>query len=249
MTRADSEVMPLSRRHRGRDPTDEGLFAPGNLPVLRTAVAELSWLFDRGYSQNAALALVGDRHSLRARQRLAVLRCAASDRDRDARRARRVEVAQLRGGAVVVDGFNCLITVEAALAGGLLLRGRDGVLRDLASVHGSYRLVAETEAAVEALGKILAAAAPAAVRVYLDRPVSNSGRLRALMRTKATQASWPWEVLLVDNPDREILGLGDPGWITATGDSHILDRCGPWLPLADATVAAAAPAAWLIDLG
>jgi hypothetical protein len=239
--------MPDARKHRGRDPADQALFAPAQLAVLRTAVAELSWLLGRGYSQNAAVTLVGDHHSLKARQRLAILRSAASDGDRDARQARRIAVAQVRGQSVAVDGLNCLITVEAALSGGLLLRGRDGVLRDLASVHGNYRLVAETEPAIAALGQVLAAAEPTAVHVFLDRPVSNSGRLRALMETMASGAGWPWQVSLVDNPDRAILARA--GWITASGDAPVLDRCGPWVPLADAAVAAVAPSAWLIELG
>ena len=92
----------------------------------------------------------------------------------------------------------------------------------------------------------LASAAPARVRIYLDRPVSNSGRLRELLRTVATSHGWPWDVLLADNPDKEILACA--GWLTASGDAAVLDRCGGWLPLTDLVIAAAAPAAWIVDL-
>ena len=234
-------------KHRGRAPGDEPLFAPAALEVLRVAVAELSWLLDRGYSQRAALTLVGDHHELRARQRLAVLRCACGEAERVSRQARRLTLGELRGREVAVDGFNCLITVEAALGGGLLLRGRDGVLRDLASVHGSYRGVAETEPAIRAMGAVLASAAPAVVRIFLDRPVSNSGRVRQLMEVVAAQAGWPWQVRLADNPDREV--LASTGWVAASSDGAILDRCGPWVALSEAIVAAHAPAAWIVDLG
>lgn len=136
--------MPDVRRHRGPHPADPELFASPVVPTLRQATAELSWLFQRGYGQTAALKLVGDHFGLRERQRVAVLRCACGDDALQVRAGRRRKTTQLRGQALLVDGFNCLITCEAALSGGLVLRGRDRCLRDLASIHGSYRHVQET---------------------------------------------------------------------------------------------------------
>jgi uncharacterized protein YyaL (SSP411 family) len=54
--------MPDRRRHRGPHPKDPELFAPRHWPTLRRAVADLSWLLGRGYSEKAALKLVGDRY-------------------------------------------------------------------------------------------------------------------------------------------------------------------------------------------
>ncbi len=68
------------------------------------------------------------------------------------------------------------------MSGGLVLVGRDGACCDLASVHGSHRRVAETRAAVEAVAEHLARVEVRDVLRYLDRPVSNSGRLSALIR-------------------------------------------------------------------
>ena len=48
-----------------------------------------------------------------------------------------------------MDGYNVLLTVEAALSGGLLLLGRDGALRDLAAMSRHYRRVHVTRQAVE----------------------------------------------------------------------------------------------------
>jgi hypothetical protein len=39
--------MPDLRQHRGPHPADHELFASPELPVLRQATAELSWLFQR----------------------------------------------------------------------------------------------------------------------------------------------------------------------------------------------------------
>ena len=72
------------------------------------------------------------------------------------RRESCVSVEQMHGEQVVIDGFNLLITLEAALSGGLVLLCRDGCLRDLSSVHGSYRSVQETERAINLIGTTLA---------------------------------------------------------------------------------------------
>ena len=61
--------MPDTRNHRGPDPRDDDAFGPHAWPALRQAVAELSWLLERGYASTSALKLVGDRWSLTERQR------------------------------------------------------------------------------------------------------------------------------------------------------------------------------------
>ncbi|HEO70156.1 MAG TPA: DUF434 domain-containing protein, partial [Candidatus Hydrogenedentes bacterium] len=43
--------MPDTRRHRGKHPQDETLFNDAWLPVLRDAVADLSYLLTRGYAE------------------------------------------------------------------------------------------------------------------------------------------------------------------------------------------------------
>jgi hypothetical protein len=140
--------------------------------------------------------------------------------------SRRVEVANIRGQSLALDGFNVLTTIEAALAGGVLLLARDGCLRDMASVHGTYRKVEETAPAVELIGRSLAQWQPARCLWYLDAPVSNSGRLAAILRAAGLRLGLDWQVELVDNPDRVLAGAGD---IVATADSVILDRCGAWI--------------------
>jgi hypothetical protein len=238
--------MPDQRRHRGPHPSDHELFAPTELPRLRQATSELSWLFQRGYGQTAALKLVGDHFGLRERQRQALLRCACGDDALQARARRRVPVAQLGGQTVAVDGFNCLITCEAALSGGLVLRGRDGCLRDLASIHGSYQHVQETEVAVRMLGGVLTDLGLAHVRWFLDRPVSNSGRLRGLIEQIANAAGWRWTIELVDNPDKAI---ANGGAVAASSDSWVLDHAAGWVCLPELVIARAGVQAWIVDLG
>src|SRR5947199_8872547 len=178
-------MSPDLRKHRGAHPEDRNLFAAEHLPALRTATRELSWLLTREYSLKGALKLVGDRYTLTDRQRLAMARAACSDQSKERRDAALVEAAKVAGEALIVDGFNLLITVEAALSGGLLMLCRDGCVRDLSSVHGSYRSVNETANAIEVIGNSLVSHQPGSVTWLLDRPISNSGRLAQRIRETA----------------------------------------------------------------
>lgn len=249
---------------RARATGDDRLFGEPARPALRAAVADLSWLLTRGYSGDAALKLVGDKHVLSARQRMAVLRSACSDDALARRRASRASLADLAGADLAIDGLNALITVESALSHGVVLRGRDGALRDLAAVHGAYEQVLETSFAVDAIARLLhgaGAPAPAQVVWYLDRPVAGSGRLRALLESRAEQRGLPWTVQLVHHPDPI---LAQHAGIVATSDAWILDRCARWIDLLGALlrgptesshasslegpVLAARPDLWLLDL-
>lgn len=208
-------------------------------------MGELSWLLSRGYAEASALKLVGDRHALTERQRMAVRRCACSDAALAGRVARRAGAEELRGGGLIVDGFNVLTTVEAALGGAVALVGRDGACRDIAGVHGTYRRVEETRPAIAAIGETLAGLGVRECAWYLDSPVSNSGRLRGILREEAEARGWSWRVELVLDPDPVLAAA--PG-IVATADAGILDRCRRWFPLACLVVARAAPGAYRVDL-
>jgi len=211
---------------------------------LRQAVVDLCWLLSRGYNMASSLKLVGDRYGLRERQRLAVSRCACSDEDRQQRKDHCIPVDQIQGQPVTVDGFNLIITLEAALSGGPLLIGVDDCIRDLSSVHGSYRSVEETDRAISLIGNALQQLAPSSVLWLLDRPVSNSGRLAAKLTDLAARANWPWTVEVVFNPDAAIIASLA---VAITSDSSILDRVSRWSDL-KSHLLANFPDAWTLDL-
>jgi len=242
---------PVSRekRQRGLAPEDGVAFGPGALSTLRQAVGEFGWLLSRGYAGQAALKLVGDRHQLTARQRKGVYRCACTDVARTNRLARQCRPEDLLGRELEIDGFNLLITVETALAGGLVFVGRDTAHRDLASVHGSYRTVAQTREALQRIGDCLGRLQIRAAHWWLDRPVGNSGRLRAQILALAQAMGWQWSAELVNNPDRE---LADTDRVVVTSDAWILDACQAWFDLAGhvvAEVVGTIPQVRLVDLG
>lgn len=237
--------MPDTRANRGPHPRDEVEFSPAALPSLRAAADDLVWLLTRRYPKTAALRLVGDRHFLTARQRTALERVVAGELEIEARLGRRVDPEALAGAELWVDGYNVLLTLEVALGGGVVLVGRDGTCRDMASMSGHYRRVHQTDPAFAAIGACLARWRPRSVRWLFDRPISNSGRLKARLEALAAEAGWPWTVELSANPDRELIQAGA---VVATADSAVLDRCPRWLNLARLVIEAEVPGAWVVAI-
>ncbi len=238
-------MSPDNRRHRGAHPADQSLFNETELPKLCQATVQLSWLLTHGYKMASSLKLVGDRHGLIQRQRLAVSRAACSDQNLEQRRRARIPIDHLKNQDVIIDGFNLIITIEAALSQGPLLACRDGCIRDLSSVHGSYRSVEETERAINLIGEALHEFGPSGVQWVLDRPVSNSGRLASRIAEIASGRNWTWEVEVVFNPDSEIVASES---VAITSDSSILDSVQRWADLKSYLVTQIISNTWLIDL-
>jgi hypothetical protein len=237
--------VPDRRTHRGPHPEDYFLFAAENRQRLLQAADDLCWLLTRQYAPESSLKLVGDRYELVARQRIAVARCSCGDGEKSGRRGREVTEQSIIGRPLHMDGYNVLTTIEAALAGGVILAARDGAYRDMASMHGTYRKVAETLPALELLGLKLVEMNVAECVWYLDQPVSNSGRLKTLMEELSVEKGWRWRVELARNPDAV---LAESPENVASADSVILNRCRRWFNLARFVIARCIDQAWIFDL-
>ena len=153
-----------------------------------------------------------------------------------------------RAAGLWIDGFNVLTTIEAAFGGGVLLLARDGALRDMASMHGSYRPVEETRPAIEALAEVLEGRDGTHCRWLLDEPVSNSGRLAAILREFAAERGLHWTVEVVPDPDR-VLVAAPADVLVASADSQVMDGAPSTWQLARETVEGMRPKPWIVDLG
>jgi hypothetical protein len=237
--------MPDKRTHRGPHPADAKLFAAAVISDLRSALADFSLLLTKGYAGKSTLKLVGDKFSLTERQRLAIMRSACSDQQLVSRRSREVKLAELGGQAIVIDGYNVLITIEAAMSGACVFKGRDGCFRDLASIHGTYRKVTETIPAVQLIGEFLKEHNAGNCLWLLDSPVSNSGRLKTLIGELARRNEWKWDIELLPSPDAKLIKTD---LTAASSDSVVLDGCKRWVNLARAIIEEELPEAHLVDL-
>lgn len=228
-------------KHRGLAPEDTVFFDPERVRLLRKAVCDLSWLLRHSYAGRASLELVGNRYQLTKRERLAISHAAWGGKSR-----RRPEtLSELEDQALCIDGFNLLITLETALGGGIILKGMDECYRDIANVHGSYTLHAETEKSVELIGGTLKNIRVKEALWLFDRPVSNSGRLAKLVNDTAVRLNVPMHAETADQVDSRIKRCGR---IAVTTDSDILDSGTAWFDLAGWLIRHEIKDATIIDL-
>lgn len=229
---------------RGFDPDDADAFSPDSLVLLRKAQDELQWLLDRGYGFKSTMDLIGGHHQLTARQRAAIQRCTAPQLCYEQRQAKLLPTQSIREQALQIDGFNLIILLEVALSGSPVLFGRDLVYRDLAGLRGTYRLLPQTDRAIELIGQAATRLAPQAVIFYLDQPVSNSGRLKLKILEHSTSWDIPVQVEMVHNADANLMAAE----VVVSGDSLVLDRCRSWLNLSRLIIEEMIHPVWTVDL-
>lgn len=211
---------------RGFVPSDEREFSEKSIAKLRKAAAEVRFLLNHGYPVKSTTRFIGDHYLFSERQRLALARVVSPDAHIQARLSR--EVHDIAGDTIYIDGFNVIIGLEIAFSSSLLFRCMDGTIRDLAGLHGTYRLIPQTDLAVQALLAALASLHIAKAVIYLDQPVSNSGRLRQRILSFAENLPFALDVE-IENPVDAILKTKP---LIASGDAIILDECSRWFNLA-----------------
>ena len=226
---------------RGYMPKDTIEFGPKAAAKLNAAAQELAFLLDRGYDTKSASTFVGNHHLLSERQRLALARMTSPHAALEERERKRLREAPR---SLVLDGFNTVITLEVALSGSLLLESMDGTIRDLAGLRGSYRIVDKTVRAVELLLGRMEVLGVKDALFYLDKQVSNSGRLRALLLDKAAERGVRVQVKLHPSVDGVLSRLEN----VVTTDAIIMDKCGSWYNLNRGIIEETVPEAWVLRL-
>ena len=213
---------------RGYVPDDERNFSPESIEKLRVASRHVLYLINEGYDLKQASTFVGNHFLLSERQRLAVMRSLATAEQLAMRKAKLLTAAEAAGRDVWIDGFNTVITLEVLKCDSILFSCMDGTVRDLASLRGTYRIIPETEDAVRLLFDSLEEMEIHSATVLLDQPVSNSGRLKALMAELASDYLFALDIQIQKDVDRELYEKEN----VISSDSIILDRCLSWINLA-----------------
>ena len=214
---------------RGFVPDDERNFSPKAIGIMRTASRHISYLLDEGYDLKQTTVFVGNHFLLSERQRLAIMRSVASRQQLSERQRKLVPVSGLKEQEVWIDGFNTVITLEVLLCDSLLFKCMDGTIRDLAALRGTYRLIPETAAAIRLMFDMLQEAGTGTVNILLDEPVSNSGRLKALIAdtAEAERYTFDLDIRILREVDRTLYRKS----LVISSDSIILDHCISWVNL------------------
>ena len=113
-----------------------------------------------------------------------------------------------------------------SMGGGLLLGCCDGCIRDIASIHGTYRQVHETQQTIELIGDVLQSFTPKSVLWLFDKPVSNMAGLRDGSGYIAEAHRWNWQADVVDNKRLNLASCRPQHTLSFTGlrQSYIKEK-------------------------
>ena len=190
-------------------------------PDLWEAADDFRFLLNRGYPRDASLSLVGNRYNLDRDHRQLLRRGVFAASVAGERRSKKVSLAEIRGKAVAIDGYNCLITLESALMAKTIVLADDAFIRDISGVSGTYRDAPETTQALDLIIDLLIAAASAEVLFLLDSPISGSGKLAARIRGLMAERGLSGDAQAVKVPERVMVGYQG---IIATSDTALIDQ-------------------------
>jgi len=217
-------------RNRGKEGRDDLLFGSVKMQErIIEACKDMHYLLSRGFAEKSSVQLVGNKYRLNARQQQVLQGMSASEEQIEKRKATEVSMEKLSGERLIIDGFNLLIILESALSGAYVFKGLDDSYRDIAGVHGTYKRVNQTLEVLTLVGDFLKEKEVENVLWVLDKPVSNSGRLKGILYEIATEKGYNWDVVLENNPDKIV---AESERIGVSSDAWVLDRLNRWYNLA-----------------
>ena len=228
---------------RGYLPEDDRFFRGKNYDCLKQAAIEYKYLLDHGYPVKPASTFVANHYMFSQRQRLALVRSVSPEVSLKQRRASLIQEFPA-ACTLHIDGFNTIITLEVALSGSPILHCMDHCYRDLAGLRGTYRIIDKTPIALHLLFHWLNLYHVGQIFIYLDAPVSNSGRLKTLIQEIATEYPIKTEVTVTNEVDR-ILSKSD---FVITSDAIILNQCHSWVNALEDLVHKI-PNTWILNIG
>jgi hypothetical protein len=188
---------------------------------LRKAAEDFRYLLNRGYPRKAALEMVGNRYQLLSDERHLLHRGVFSDRDSASRQKKKIPVRRIQNQALVIDGYNVLITIEAAFSGRPLVLGDDGFIRDISGLSGNFKKTDKTNEALQLIFDFIKRVKPRKTLLLFDSPISRSGELAQEVRDGLKRENLSGDAMAVRVPEKILIGF--PGMI-ATSDTAVIDQ-------------------------
>lgn len=188
--------------------------------TLFKAAGEYFWMLNRGYPQKASLKLVGDKFMLSRDMRQVLYRGISSGDQAEARRCRIGRVQE--GDLVRVDVYNVLFTVNNYLLGRPVFISNDGILRDAGEMRGRIANKPVFGRTTGLFLDVLEEWKGATFMLYLDEPVSFSGRLSIELSKDMVQKGIEGEAMTVNSPDHFL--KAEKSDVICTSDTAIIDH-------------------------
>jgi len=189
---------------------------------LMLAAGHYEWMLSRGYPQKAALKLVGDRFRLSGSLRQVLYRGISAAEQAEARRKKLGSVRE--GDLVLVDTYNVLFTVNNYLLGRPVFISNDGLLRDAGEMRGRITNKPVFSKGINLLLDVMKEWKHVQVTLYLDEPVSYSGRLAIELSKDMAEMDIEGEAFTVNSPDHMLKHEASDA--ICTSDSAIIDHYG-----------------------
>jgi hypothetical protein len=184
------------------------------------AAKEYLWLLSRSYPQKASLKLVGDKFSLSRDLRQVLYRGIAAEEEAEARKQK---IGRIRkGDLVLVDTYNVLFTINNYLLGKPLFISNDGMLRDAGEMKGRIVNKPVFHRANSLFLDVLKEWQGASFILYLDEPVSYSGRLAIELSKDMVQMDIEGEALTAKSAD--FMLKNEKSDAICTSDSVIINQ-------------------------
>ncbi len=187
---------------------------------LFDASKEYLWMLSRGYPQKASLKLVGDKFMLTRDMRQVLYRGISARSQAESRNKKIGSVSH--GDVVLIDTYNVLFTVNNYLLGKPLFISNDGLLRDAGEMRGRILNKSLFSRAIDLMLDVLKEWGRATYILYLDEPVSFSGRLSIELSKDMAEMDIDGEALTVRSPDHML--KHESSNAICTSDTAIIDH-------------------------
>ncbi len=180
---------------------------------IHEASKDLRYLLNSGYKKTYALDFVCNHYQLPKKDRHFLARAIFSDAVVHTVQQKRVDIKDIEGEKLAIDGFNVLITVEAVLKDMAILCD-DSFVRDTQGIFGKYKITKATHEALHKIYGVLKKYPPAKTTFYFDQQVSHSGDLCSLIRPHSPCKT-------IKHVDQVLAELN---FMTATADSVLIQK-------------------------
>jgi hypothetical protein len=191
-----------------------------HLGELERASREYLWLLSKGYPQKASLKLVGDKFMLSREMRQVLYRGISAENSADERKKKLGLIR--KGDLVLIDTYNVLFTINNYLLGKHVFVSNDGMVRDAGEMRGRVINKPVFTRSVCLLLDFLKEYAGTTFILYLDEPVSHSGRLASEISKDMVQMEIEGEALTVNSPDHMLQHENSDA--ICTSDTVIIER-------------------------
>ena len=188
------------------------------IPALR----DYRYLLDRDYPQKSTIKLVGDKYQLTGEERSILYRGISSGRSAEIRNAKLSPV--LQGENIYIDTYNILFTLANYLNGRPVFIADDGFLRDAGELRGRISKKKLLKQTVVLMEDFMANNRGHRYFLYLDQPVSNSGKLAASINSFLSGKHIEGLARTCDSPDFNIIREAQERDLVCTSDSVIIEK-------------------------